>query len=172
LFVSNGKNNGKPDNLATTVTEVSERVTLLVREELELAKAEVTQKVSALSKGLIAGAIGAVFALLLVPFALLTLAWGLNSAFGSLWEGFGVVLLVLLLGMGGAFFFAWRKIKVGSPAPKLAIEEAKKIRETVSAKGNGATVAAIGNGATVAATGTGETVAATGNGETVAPKAE
>lgn len=137
MSASNGKNNGKPDNLATTVTEVSERVTVLIREELELAKAEVTVKISSLSKGLVAGAIGAVFALLALPFALLTLAWGLNSALSSVWLGFLIVFAILLAVTAGAFLFAWRKMKVGSPAPKMAIEEAKKIRETVSTKGNG-----------------------------------
>jgi hypothetical protein len=127
-----GSNGDKPDNLATAVTEVSEKVTLLIREELELARAEVTQKVSTLSKGLIAGAIGGVLALLAIPFGLLTLAWGLNSALGSIWLGFLIVVGVLVVGMGGAFFFAWRKIKAGAPTPKLAIEEAKKIRETVA----------------------------------------
>ncbi len=142
----NGKSNGKPDNLATVMTDVSERVTVLVKEELELAKAEVQQKVKSLSKGLIAGAVGAVFALLFIPFALATLAWGLNSAFGSIWLGFVVVTALLLVLMGGAFLFAWRKLKVGAPVPKSAIEEAKKIRETVSAKGN-----VNGNGAVPAA---------------------
>ena len=132
---ANGNKNGKPDNLATVMTEVSERVTVLVKEELELAKAEVQQKVSSLSKGLIAGAIGVVF-------ALLALAWGLNSLLTSIWLGFVIVAGLLLVFTGGAFLFAWRKIKVGTPAPKMAIEEAKKIRETVSARGNG-----NGNGA-------------------------
>jgi len=142
----NGKSNGKPDNLATVMTDVSERVTVLVKEELELAKAEVQQKVKSLGKGLIAGGIGVVFALLLIPFALLALAWGLNSALGSIWLGFVIVAGVLLVLMGGAFLFAWRKFKVGAPVPKTAIEEAKKIRETVSAKGHG-----NGNGAIPAA---------------------
>jgi hypothetical protein len=128
------------------MTDVSERVTVLVKEELELAKAEVQQKVKSLSKGLIAGAVGAVFALLFIPFALATLAWGLNSAFTSIWLGFLIVTALLLALMGGAFLFAWRKLKVGAPVPKSAIEEAKKIRETVSAKGNG-----NGNGAVPAA---------------------
>jgi hypothetical protein len=127
-------NGNKPDNLATAVTEVSERVTLLIREEIELARAEVTQKISTLSKGLVAGAIGAVFGLLAIPFLLLTAAWGLNSLLGSIWLGFLIVLGVLLVVTAGAFVFAWRKIKVGAPTPKLAIEEAKKIRETVLTK--------------------------------------
>jgi hypothetical protein len=129
-----GSNGNKPENLATAVTEVSERVTLLIREEMELAKAEVTQKISTLSKGLVAGAIGAVFGLLAIPFLLLTAAWGLNSLLGSIWLGFLIVLGLLLAVTAGAFVFAWRKIKVGAPTPKLAIEEAKKIRETVSTK--------------------------------------
>ncbi len=34
----------QPQNIATAIAEVSERATLLVREEIELAKAEVTEK--------------------------------------------------------------------------------------------------------------------------------
>jgi len=96
LLGRNGKN-GKQDNIGTTVTEVSERVTLLIREEIELARAEVTQKISTLSKGLVAGAIGAVFGLLAIPFLLLTAAWGLNSLIGSIWLGFLIVLGLLLV---------------------------------------------------------------------------
>jgi hypothetical protein len=33
-----------------------------------------------------------------------------------------------------AFVFAWRKLKAGAPTPKMAIDEAKKIRATVSTK--------------------------------------
>jgi uncharacterized small protein (DUF1192 family) len=124
----------EPENLAKTVTEVSERVTLLVREEIELAKAEVTQKVSSLARGAAAVAVGAVFGVFAVVFALLTLAWGLNSAFGSVWEGFAVVLVVLLALTAGAGMFAWRKLKVGAPKPQMAIDEAKKIRETVASR--------------------------------------
>ena len=116
------------------MTEVSERVTLLVREEIELAKAEVTQKVSSLARGAAAVAVGAVFGVFAVVFALLTLAWGLNSAFGSVWEGFAVVLVVLLALTAGAGMFAWRKLKVGAPKPQMAIDEAKKIRETVASR--------------------------------------
>jgi hypothetical protein len=40
-----------------------------------------------------------------------------------------MVLLILLTAF--AFLFAWRKLRVGPPAPQMAIEEAKKIRDTV-----------------------------------------
>ncbi len=124
--------NGQPDNLATAVTEVSERMSLLVREEIELAKAEVTLKVTSLARGTVAVAAGAVFGVFAVVFVLLTIAWALNSAFGSLWEGFAVVMVVLLAATAGAFLFAWRKFKVGPPTPTMAIEEATKIRATVT----------------------------------------
>jgi hypothetical protein len=133
------ENGNKPENFATAVTEVSERVTVLVKEEIELARAEVMMKVSKLSKGLVAGAIGAALALLALPFVLLTIAWALNSALNSIWLGFLIVTVVMIAAMAGAFLFAWRKIKAaGSPAPTMAIDEAKKIREIVAAKpGNG-----------------------------------
>lgn len=129
--------NGQPENLATAVTEVSERVSLLVREELELARAEVTQKVASIARGAAAVAAGAVFGIFAVVFGLLALAWGLNDLIGHLWPGFLIVFALLLALTIGAFLFAWRKLKVGSPAPTMAIEEAKKIRETVSAKTEG-----------------------------------
>jgi hypothetical protein len=126
--------NGSPENFATVVTEVSERVSVLVREELELAKAEMTEKVSSLARGAAAIAVGAVFGIFALIMGLGTLAWGLNSLLSSLWLGFLITFVLLLVLTGGAFLFAWRKLKVGAPTPKMAIDEAKKIRETVSAK--------------------------------------
>jgi hypothetical protein len=126
--------NGSPENFATVVTEVSERMSVLVREELELAKAEMTEKVSSLARGAAAIAVGAVFGIFALIMGLGTLAWGLNSLLSSLWLGFLITFAVLLVLTGGAFLFAWRKLKVGAPTPKMAIDEAKKIRETVSAK--------------------------------------
>ena len=129
--------NGKPDNLATAVTEVSERVSLLVREEIELAKAEVTQKISTLVRGAAAIAIAAVFGLLAVPFGLLAIAWAINSAFNDTWQGFVIVFGGLIFLAIGAGMFAWRKLRVGPPMPRMAIDEAKKIRETVATGSEG-----------------------------------
>lgn len=113
-------------------------MSVLVREEIELAKAEVTTKVSSLARGAAAVAAGAVFGIFAVIFLLLTLAWVLDailvSGAGDIWIGFAIVLAVLLAAAVGAFLFAWRKLKVGAPTPTMAIDEAKKIRATVSAK--------------------------------------
>jgi Putative Actinobacterial Holin-X, holin superfamily III len=120
------------DSLGAAVSEVSEKLTLLVREEIELAKAEVTTKVSSLTRGAAAVAIGAVFGVFALVFGLLFLAWGLNAAFNSIWIGMGITFGVLVLLTAGAFLFAWRKLKVGAPKPTMAIEEAGKIRSTIS----------------------------------------
>ena len=127
-------NNGNQTSLATAMTEVSERVSVLIREEIELAKAEVTTKVSRLSRGVVFGAVGVVLALLMIPFLLLTIAWAINDATGLLWPGFLIVTVLLVAGIAICFFMAYRKFKTtGSPAPTMAIDEAKKIRDTVSA---------------------------------------
>ncbi len=109
-------------------------MSVLVREEIELAKAEVTVKVSSLARGAAALAAGAVFGVFALVIALFTLAWGLNSLFASVWLGFAVTLVILLVLTGAAFMLALRKLKVGAPTPNMAIDEAKKIRETVSAR--------------------------------------
>jgi hypothetical protein len=118
--------------LGAAVSEVSEKLSLLVREEIELAKAEVTTKVSSIARGAAAGAVGAVFGVFALVFGLLTLAWGLNAVFTSVWIGMAITFGVLLALTAFAFLFAWRKLKVGAPKPTMAIDEAKKIRATVS----------------------------------------
>jgi hypothetical protein len=126
--------NGKPDNIATTVTEVSERVTVLIREEIELARAEMTQKVRSIAVGLGVGAAAGVFGFFAFIMLLFTAAWGLNQLLGSEWLGFLIVTGILgALGVG-AGVFAFRKLRVGAPVPKQAIDEAQKIRATVTAK--------------------------------------
>jgi hypothetical protein len=133
--------NGRSENVAKAMTEVSERMSMLMREEIELAKVEITQKVSSIVKGAAAIAAGAVFGVFAIIFALETLAWGLDRVLvngaGDLWLGFIITFGVL----GGlavfAFLFAWRKLRVGAPTPKMAIDEAKKIRATVTAKSDG-----------------------------------
>ncbi|MEO8967945.1 MAG: phage holin family protein [Solirubrobacteraceae bacterium] len=119
------------DNIAAALTEVTEHLSVLVREEIELAKVEMTEKVSSLARGAAAVAVGAVFGVFALIFVLLTIAWGLNSALSSLWLGFLIVMVALIILTALAFLFAWRKLKVGAPKPEMAIAEARKIRATV-----------------------------------------
>lgn len=111
-------------------------MSVLVREEVELAKAEVTGKLKSIARGSAAVAAGAVFAVFGIWFAMETIAWALNavlvSGAGSLWLGFLIVTGVLFLLAALAALFAWRKLRVGAPMPTMAIDEAKQIRETVA----------------------------------------
>jgi uncharacterized membrane protein YqjE len=125
-----------PSELGQAIQDVTEKLQLLVREEIALAQAEITQKVSKLVRGIVAGALAAVFALFGLVYLLHAASWGVWDASGendNYWLGFLVTALVLfLLGAIGALL-ALRFIKKGSPpTPVMAIEEAQLIRETVS----------------------------------------
>jgi Putative Actinobacterial Holin-X, holin superfamily III len=121
----------KVSELGVAVQQVSEKVSVLVREEIELAKAEITVKVTSLGRGAVAAIIGAVLGFFVLIFALLTLAWGLNSLLDSLWLGQAITLVLLIILTVVVLLFAWRKLKVGAPTPDMAIEEGKRIRDTV-----------------------------------------
>lgn len=126
-----------PHNIATAITEVSERAQVLVREEIELAKAEVTEKATKLIKGAVVGVAAGVFVVMALVFALVGCAWLLyyylpGSEFTYFWGFFAMAVILLLLG-ALAGLLAARAVKKGSPpVPKMAIAEAKKIRETVA----------------------------------------
>jgi uncharacterized membrane protein YqjE len=115
------------------VFDVSERTSTLIREEIELAKAEVTEKVTKLVKGSVVGIVAGVFAFLALILAMEGIAWVLNEeVFDNSWAGFFVEAAVFLLIAAGAGYFAYRSLQAGSPPmPEQAIEEAKLIRETI-----------------------------------------
>ena len=65
----------QPHNIAQAVTEVSERASLLVREEIELAKAELTEKTTRLLRGAVVGLAAGLFLVMAVILALVGCAW-------------------------------------------------------------------------------------------------
>ena len=114
--------------LGEIVSDVTSKAQLLVREEIELAKAEVTAKVSKLAKGagFFAGAgILAVFGLI---YLFHMLALGLADWFSlKVWVGYAIVTVFIFLIVGILAFLGLRSVKKGTPpVPELAIEEAKK----------------------------------------------
>ncbi len=123
----------RPQQIGHTVTEISEKASLLVREEIALAKAEVTQKATKLGKGAAVAAIAGVFAVLGLIFFLHFLSWLFAWLIGEVFWGYLITTGILFLLAGIAGFIGLRWIKKGSPpTPDMAIEEAKAIRETVS----------------------------------------
>ena len=123
----------RPQQIGHTVTEISEKASLLVREEIELAKAEVTQKATKLGKGAAVAAVAGVFAVLGLIFLLHFLAWFIAWLIGDeIFWGFLIVTGLLFLMAGIAAMIGLRWIKKGAPpTPDMAIEEAKRIQETV-----------------------------------------
>lgn len=139
------------------VLDVSERVTLLVREEIELAKAEIMEKATKLVKGSVVGIVAGVFALLGFAMLMHAFAWLLNDLFfeDHVWLGFLIEAVIWFLIAAGAGLFAYRAVKSGSPPiPKMAIEEGKEIRETLG--GGGAAGAAAGRPVAPGAAGSGD----------------
>jgi uncharacterized membrane protein YqjE len=122
-------------NIAQAIQEVSDRATLLVREEIELAKAEVTEKVTKLVKGAVVGiaaGIFVVFALIYLLHGFAWLTWYELFPDQQYFWGFFVVAAVLLLLGALAGYIAARAMKSGAPpTPVMAIDEAKRIKETV-----------------------------------------
>src|SRR3954454_23123883 len=119
-----------PDNqtseLAQAIQEASERASLLVREEIELAKAEMTEKVTKLIKGAVVGIIAGIFAVFGLIYLLHSLAWLLYRVIKpdgeSVWIGYAIVAVALFVLGALAAFIAFRAFKRGSPpTPVMAI---------------------------------------------------
>ena len=122
--------------LGQAIQEVTEKVQLLVREEIALAQAEMTEKVTKLLRGVAAGVVAGIFALFGLIYLLHAASWGVWELLGTgngPWLGFLIVTLVLFLlgAIGGLIAFRLIK-KATPPKPELAIQEAQLIRETVS----------------------------------------
>jgi protein-S-isoprenylcysteine O-methyltransferase Ste14 len=122
--------NGADKQLGEIVSEVSAKASLLVREEIELAKAEVAQKAKRLGVGAGLGAVAGVFLLFFLIFFLQMLAYGFADWFSlKTWVGFAIVCILLLVFAGVLGLLAMRLFKKGSPpVPQMAIDEAKKTR--------------------------------------------
>jgi hypothetical protein len=134
-----------PAAIADAITEISDKAQLLIREEIELAKTEVTEKLTKLAKGAGIGAAAGVFGifglvLLLEGFAWLAY-WVLPVPTGTYFYGFFFVALGLFLFAGLAAWIASRFLRGGAPpTPQLAIDEAIAIKDTFSSPHPEATV--------------------------------
>jgi hypothetical protein len=123
-------------SLGEIVNEVTEKASLLVREEIELAKAEVTQKVTRIAKGAVLATVGGIFLVFMLIYFLHALALFLDDVLNvnpsGVWIGYAIVTGGLLVLGVIAIFIAVRLFKRGAPPmPELAIEEAKKTRDVL-----------------------------------------
>jgi Putative Actinobacterial Holin-X, holin superfamily III len=123
-------------SLGETVNDVSTKASLLIREEIELAKTEIAEKAKSLGKGVAVAIVAGVMALFALIYFFQALAWFFNDLFDKVntspWIGFLIVFGILILFAGLAGLMGLRWIKKGSPpTPQLAIEEAKRTRAEI-----------------------------------------
>jgi uncharacterized membrane protein YccC len=124
-------------NIAQAISEVSERASQLVREEIELAKVEVTDKATKLVKGAAVGIAAGVFFLMALIFVLVGFAWLLYyelpvAQLAYFWGFFAMAAILVALGVVAGLVAA-KVVKRGSPPmPSMAIEEARKIKDSVT----------------------------------------
>jgi uncharacterized membrane protein YqjE len=129
-----------PRSVPELVVDISEKTSYLIREEIELAKAEISEKVNKLIRGSVAGIAAGVFVLMALAMLMHGIAWLLNDLFfeDDVWVGFMVEALFWLLVAAGAGLFAYRSVRAGAPpTPELAIEEAKRTKQAFEAEPEG-----------------------------------
>jgi uncharacterized membrane protein YqjE len=135
LEATMSENGTAEKSLGDVVGDVSTKASLLVREEIQLAKTEIAEKAKSLGKGVAVAIVAGVMALFALIYFFEALAWFFNDLLDvgeSLWIGFLIVfgILILLAGVAGMLGLRW--IKKGSPpTPDLAIEEAKRTRAEI-----------------------------------------
>jgi uncharacterized membrane protein YqjE len=132
-FEQRRSSDGSAQTIAAAVAEISDRATLLIREEIELAKAEVSEKISKLIKGAVVAIVAGVFAGLGLVFLLHGLSWLFAEyVFSRATWGFLFVLGAI------AGFLAARWLRSGAPpTPEMAIDEAQRIRATLTGESGG-----------------------------------
>jgi uncharacterized membrane protein YqjE len=124
----------RPDSEKTVgelVFEVTEKTSNLIRDEIELAKTEISEKVTTLVRGSAVGVAAGVFAFLALILLMLAFALGLNSLFfeDQPWAGFLIEAVIFIAIAAGAGAFAYKSFEdTGAPVPTDAIEEAQKTR--------------------------------------------
>jgi len=121
--------------LGELVFDVAEGMSGLVREEIQLAKAEVAEKAGKIASGAAVGIAAGVFAFLALILVMEGIAWLLNEEVfdGKTWPGFFIEAAVFLLVAALAALIAFKAVKAGSPpVPSQAIEEAKLTKEMLT----------------------------------------
>jgi uncharacterized membrane protein YqjE len=121
-------------SVSELVVDVAEKSSTLVREEIELAKSEISEKVGKLVRGSVVGIAAGIFAFLALILVMEGVAWLLAEEVfdGNAWPGFFVEAALFLLIAALAGLIAYRAVQAGAPpVPEQAIAEAKLTKETL-----------------------------------------
>jgi uncharacterized membrane protein YqjE len=130
-------NTNDTSDLGQAIQDITDKASLLIREEIELAKTEVTESVKKLLAGAVVGITAGIFVVFGLVYLLHSIAWliwqTIEGNVNGPWLGYLIVAVVLFLFGAIAGLVAMRFFKRGSPpVPQMAIEEGKLIKETVT----------------------------------------
>lgn len=122
--------------LGQSITEIIDRTTAIVHEEIELAKAEIAISLQNLLRGSVAGIVGGVFAFFGLFILLIGLSFLIGDAIGAFypWLGFLIVAFFLFLFGGLLAVFALKNIQKGGSqlTPSQAIDEARQTKDALA----------------------------------------
>src|SRR5256885_16650075 len=94
-------NNTAEKSIGDVVNDVSTKASLLVREEIELAKTEIAEKAKSLARGSAVAVIAGIMLVFGLIYFFEAVAWFLNDIFGTVnsspWLGFIIVFGFLLI---------------------------------------------------------------------------
>lgn len=115
------------DKLQETVARLAEQVQTLIRLEIQLAKSEVTDKVTAYGRAAVFAGIAAVLGFFATFGILIAMIWAL-AEFMPVWAGALIVTTLFLLGAAVFGLLALRKAQAGSPPiPEAAISTVRPL---------------------------------------------
>ena len=121
-------------SLGDIVGDVSQKSSLLVREEIALAKAEVAEKAKRFGAGAAAGGAAGIFVVLALILFFVAVAFFFAEVVlnGIVWLGFLITVGILLLLAVLVGLIAFRLVRRAlPPTPQMAIDEAKRTRTAI-----------------------------------------
>jgi len=125
----------KPEpQIAEALQEISNRASALISDEIALAKAEVTQKVTGIGRGAAAGAAAGFFLFFALILGAHALAWGIYDILGGyIWLSYliAAAIFVVLGVLAGLLALKLFK-KSAPPVPTQAIAEAQATKQAIT----------------------------------------
>jgi uncharacterized membrane protein YqjE len=122
---------GAMDRIQELVARLSEELRTLIRLEIQLVQAEMTDKAKSAARALAYAAIAGVFAFFAIFGLLIALIWGLGE-FMPIWLAAAIVTLVFLLLAALVGYIAMRRARRATPPyPDQAYEAVKPLPEEI-----------------------------------------
>ena len=122
---------GAMDRIQELVTRLTEELRTLIRLEIQLVQAEMTDKAKSAARALAYAAIAGVFAFFAIFGLLIALIWGIGE-FMPIWLSATIVTLLFLALAALVGFIAWRRAKRAVPPyPDQAYEAVKTMPDDI-----------------------------------------